>query len=271
MRLSQEDGWSDEAGIRSMPKEVFNLQVTVGSLARGLKLANRVVTALQARGFVFSIDRDKGETIANLNGTRLPICIVEKVTRSAHKNTPAEEKQLRAYHDSWKTGRTLPHPKLPLHDYHPQRRFTVTIGRYPHRNWNDTPNTDLLDRINEIVLDAIKLFAVIRVKEDQEGAREARYQAAEAKYQSITKRRQLEQSHLRELTRDAARYRKAQTLRQYIAAFEAHASRDGPMSAGDHEWIRWARAKADWIDPFVKVSDVVLDAPAPERPAYWRF
>lgn len=36
-----------------------------------------------------------------------------------------------------------------------------------------------------------------------------------------------------------------------------------------YDWLAWARAKADWLDPLVLVSDVILDAPEPKRPGYW--
>jgi hypothetical protein len=76
---------------------------------------------------------------------------------------------------------------------------------------------------------------------------------------------------MRELQRNAARYRKAEMLRQYIDAFEAKASLDGQITKEARDWIAWARAKADWFDPFTNVSDVLLDAPSPVRPSYWKF
>lgn len=35
------------------------------------------------------------------------------------------------------------------------------------------------------------------------------------------------------------------------------------------DWIDWARAKANWLDPMIRVSDLILDAPEPEKPALW--
>jgi hypothetical protein len=35
------------------------------------------------------------------------------------------------------------------------------------------------------------------------------------------------------------------------------------------DWLLWARAKADWLDPVILVSDPILDAPEPKRPSYW--
>lgn len=270
-RLQSEEGWDLDSGVRAAPKEVFDLQATRRSLKRGLQLANLVLYSLESHGFVFSIDTERGQTIAAQEGTRLTIQIVEKVTRTAHKNTPAEERSIRAYHDSWRTGRSLPYPSIPPFDYHGTGRFTVTIGKFKRRNWNDTANTDLLDRIDEIVFDTLKLAAEIRADEERERLRDERYQAAEAKYQAAMTRRAREESSLRKLGRDAARYRKAEMLRQYVNAFEAQARRDGSLAPEVQQWIRWARAKVDWIDPFIAVSDVVLDAPLPERPSRWNF
>ena len=36
-------------------------------------------------------------------------------------------------------------------------------------------------------------------------------------------------------------------------------------------WIEWARGKADWLDPLVRRSDPILDAPEPEAPSYWQY
>ena len=35
------------------------------------------------------------------------------------------------------------------------------------------------------------------------------------------------------------------------------------------DWLAWVRAKADWLDPLIQVSDPILDAPEPKRPGYW--
>jgi len=40
------------------------------------------------------------------------------------------------------------------------------------------------------------------------------------------------------------------------------------LSAEQSEWLAWARAKADWLNPLVKVSDPILDAPEPNKPGY---
>lgn len=64
-------------------------------------------------------------------------------------------------------------------------------------------------------------------------------------------------------------FRHVAELRQYRAAVEEAARRAGELSAAREEWIGWARAKADWIDPLIPTSDVILDALNGKRPGYW--
>ena len=46
-------------------------------------------------------------------------------------------------------------------------------------------------------------------------------------------------------------------------------SRAGGPTEAETDWMAWARAKADWVDPLVPLSDVVLDAPEPKSPGYF--
>jgi hypothetical protein len=50
---------------------------------------------------------------------------------------------------------------------------------------------------------------------------------------------------------------------------EEKAKASGELSAEQTDWLLWVRAKADWLDPFVLVSDPILDAPEPKRPSHW--
>jgi len=63
--------------------------------------------------------------------------------------------------------------------------------------------------------------------------------------------------------------RKCGAAKTNVAASARYAATAGELSAAREEWIAWARAKADWIDPLVQVRDVILDAPEPKRPGYW--
>ena len=80
-----------------------------------------------------------------------------------------------------------------------------------------------------------------------------------------------ERRQLRALFRDASRLQRANRLREFIAAVEDRARQDGELTLEKQQWIEWARAKADWLDPLIRRSDPILDAPEPEAPSYWHY
>ena len=80
-----------------------------------------------------------------------------------------------------------------------------------------------------------------------------------------------ERRQLRALFRDASLLQRANRLRGFIAAVEDRAHRDGELTQEKQQWIEWAKAKADWIDPRVRRSDPILDAPESEAPSYWQY
>lgn len=80
-----------------------------------------------------------------------------------------------------------------------------------------------------------------------------------------------ERRQLRALFRDASRLQRANRLREFIAAVEDRARHGGELTPEKQQWIEWAKAKADWLDPLVRRSDPILDAPEPEVPSYWQY
>lgn len=79
-----------------------------------------------------------------------------------------------------------------------------------------------------------------------------------------------ERRQLRALFHDASRLQRTNRLREFIAAVEDRARHGGELAPEKQQWIEWAKAKADWLDPLVRRSDPILDAPEPEAPSYWQ-
>lgn len=69
----------------------------------------------------------------------------------------------------------------------------------------------------------------------------------------------LEQARIDRLLKAASDLRTANYIREYVAAVQsAIASRNGPASSRIHEWVAWAFAQADRIDPLT--NDEILNA-----------
>lgn len=109
----------------------------------------------------------------------------------------------------------------------------------------------------------------IHAKEQEEARRKEAYRLAVERYEFLTTRRADEAARFKALEADVTNWERAARLRAFADAKEVHLRADGGLSADQAEWLAWARAEADWLDPLVLVSDLILDAPEPKRPSYW--
>jgi hypothetical protein len=145
------------------------------------------------------------------------------------------------------------------------------VGSWPSRKWNDTEHSFIDSRLSGIVAAIVGLAEAKRAKEEEEKRRERAYEEARARCEAQVHERNEERRQLRVLFRYASRLQRANRLRKFIAAVEDRARQDGELTLEKQQWIEWARAKADWLDPLVRRSDPMLDAPEPEAPSYWQY
>ena len=239
-RLKRRDGWDHPAGVRSAPKEVLDLQLT-------------------------------RHTHLVAGSTTLTISIVEQVTRTTHTPTRSEVQARDRYYDSFRVGARAEYPNIPQFDWHPTGRLTLTVGSWPSRKWNDTERSLIDSRLSGIFAAIVGLAEAKRANEEEEERRRRTYEEACVLYESQVRGRNEERHQLRALFRDASRLQRANRLREFITAVEDRARHDDELTPEKQQWLEWAKAKADWLDPLVRRSDPILDAPEPEAPSYWRF
>jgi len=270
-RLKARDCPQDEKGIRSDPATVLDLEVTKGSVDRALLLADQLIKALESQGASVDIGSG-GKTLIKVNETEVSFSITEHVARSRHEETNAEKRSRERYFSRAFWDRAGDYPNIPYYDYTPTGMLTVSVGRYPGRNWRDTKRTQLESRLSVIVAGVFELVEEIKAIEEERRIREEREQRAREAYQARVERYNEEQDAFKRLEADASNFDRAKRLRAYADQVEQHArvTPDG-ITQKIKEWLDWARAKADWIDPLVEVSDRVLDAPKPRNPDryYW--
>lgn len=270
-RLRSRDGWPEGTLLRSAPKEVLNLLVTKDALDRALALADALIKALEKEGFSFEIDAEKGATWVKWleTGTKMAFAISEHVKRSVHVVTPAEERARKRYWDRARWDHAASYPSIPQHDYTPTGTLTIEVGRWPSRKWNDTPRTQLERRLGEVVGGVIVLARDLHAKEQEEARRKEAHRLAVVRYEFLTARHAHEVARFKQLETDATNWERAARLRAFADAKERLLLAEGELTTDQAGWLAWARAKADWLDPLVLVSDAILDAPEPKRPSYW--
>jgi len=269
-RLRRRDGWPADTLVRSAPKEVINVAVTRSTIDRALAFLDSLLKTLATQGFDAEVDEERGATILRRveTDTRLDFTLVEHIRRTRHEATPAEERTQKRYWERsrWDGNSTYPH--IPMYDYTPTGVLTIEVGRWPRRTWKDTPNRSLEQRLAEVVAGIVVLAQETFAKEQEEIRRQEALRRAQALYEFLMKRRAAEAARFKSLESDATNWERAVKLRAFADAFERNALAAGMLSEEQTSWLAWARAKADWLDPFVLVSDVILDAPEPKRPLY---
>ncbi len=266
-RLKRRQEWDDHKGLRSAPDEVLNILVTKGAIDRALRLLDTLIKKLESMGVVASIDAKAKTTWLDVRGIQVSISVSEHVARFRHEPTPAEIRASDRYWARWRCDplNAPPYPRIPDFDYTPSGMLTISAGSWPGRNWRDTPRTSLEDRLGEVLDGLFALAEEIRIKQEEDCRREEARRRAVERRQFLEERFEKERARFKRLEKDARNFARANRLRAYVDAVEksAQASPDGP-AAEVLNWLAWARAKADWLDPLILVSDPILDAPDPK-------
>lgn len=271
-RLRRRDGWPEDPPLRSAPKEVLHLSVTIGTLDRALAIADSLVKVLIKHGFAFEIDAENGLTLIKSleTGTTMAFSLTEYVPRAQHVLTPAEEQAQKRYWNRSRLDSSISYPKIPRYDFRPTGILTIQVGRWPSRSWKDTPKTQLELRLGEVAGGIVKLAQETHAREQEEARRNEAHRRAVAQYEFLTKRRADEIRRFEQLETEVSNWERAARLRAYADLVEQRAKAQAQISGELDAWLAWVRAKADWLDPLVLVSDPILDAPEPKRPpGYW--
>lgn len=268
-RLKQKDGWADAKQLRAAPKEILDIEVTKDSIDRAVLIASVIARELEHLGAVIRVDEDKGGTALQLLDARIGLKITEHVARTDHVETPAEQRALDRYRNSISRGiYSADYPQIPRHDFTPTGLLTITASGWPVRNWRDTKRTPLEQRLGEVVAGIVVLAEEVRDREAEAARKRAEHAAKVERYQSEMTRRSDERKAFRALRADARKWVTANQIREYLqAAEQAEIKRTG-SSDSISQWLEWGARKADWLDPTVRSSDAILDAPEPERPGY---
>lgn len=266
-RLAQSDVKS-EKGLVSASAEVLHVEVTRGSLERALDLFNALILEFAKRGSAVEVDPEKKRTVLTIEGTRVELSLTERVRRKEHVDTPEETKAKERY---WKLSHYArgEYPGTPRYDYLATGILTIAAGRWPSRSWNDTERTPLERRFPEVVSGLILLATEIRTREEKQAREAEQRRLAKERYTRIMEQRTRERGLFEALETEATKWERATRLRAYVDAVEHAATLKGELTYELVDWIGWARAKADWLDPMIPVFDLILDAPEPEKPALW--
>lgn len=256
-RVSQ---FKEEARNPPRANGVLDVRVSKGAFDRALRLFNALIQEMLGLGATVRVDNQTHETMLGYKGIEFRLSIAEHFKRIGHQETMEEmELRLNPKIDPYFG---LPYsPDLPKYDYVASGVLTVTAGSWPTKVWKDSASRLLEDRIQDMVVGMAVLAAEIRKRQNERAEAHRISELRRVHDEEVTARRETELKRLKSVEAEAREWERARQLRSYAAAAEAKALRAGSLTAELEGWLTWVRAKADWIDPLVSVSDPILDGP----------
>lgn len=142
----------------------------------------------------------------------------------------------------------------------PIGEFIFKVGKYSgEKEWRD--GKVKLEEILSKIVAKIELLAQSE-KEWKERSRIASLirEEEEKRLTEIKKLRDEEVTKFNKLVTLSEQYNKTLLIRQYIEATKQKAIDTNSLTFEKQEWINWATDKADWLDPLINKTDVILDA-----------
>lgn len=223
------------------PEDVFLISVSKSSMKRSILILDTFIKAAKGRGHTFEIKGHK--TCIKIGDRNLELRFWEKGKYTYKKNP----------NWSYETRETIPTGVLCF------QYFDI----YLRNEWADTAYSKLEEKLGRVLgsLEFISKEETIKWKEIEKWHLE--YQNKIAKQKDIEERRQSEIKKVTGLLEESEKWQKANQLRSYISFIETNRNKLGHLKENLSEWILWATAKADWLDPTIESSDDLLDGFSP--------
>jgi hypothetical protein len=243
------------------------LTVTVDAHKRALLVLDGFCKALEARAHMVELvpTEQKGHRlVASVNGELVPFSVSERLERTEHKRTDAEQERAAKGHIAG----------IPKYDYWPGGRLRIDIleSRLARAMWSDTDTRPLDGLLGQAII-GIEAAAEDRrgLKQEAEQRRldqlqrqaedEVRRQR-QAEAQALERERQKLAEYKRLLARDvdrvAARWAQAKLVRDFVEAYDAAL----PLIARTDMAVRWleaVRRYATKLDPLNEVAEIALE------------
>lgn len=229
--------WKEKKSFSSYGEDnkvIYPIRVEKNNRERALRFMDTFTKLIRHRGHVISKQYyDTGVLIDEI--------FIEIDLREASKRVPAK-------------------PPYSGTELVPIGEFIFKVGKYSgEKEWRD--GKVKLEEILSKIVAKIELLAQSE-KEWKERSRIASLirEEEEKRLTEIKKLRDEEVTKFNKLVTLSEQYNKTLLIRQYIEATKQKAVNTNSLTFEKQEWINWATDKADWLDPLINKTDVILDA-----------
>lgn len=204
------------------------LSVADANMPRALRFMDALIKLLEYRGHDLQKSQYHG-TVAVVDGIEIEIDL-----REATKRVPATDGYSGT--ELVRTG-----------------AFIFKVGKYSEeKEWKD--GSTVLEEILARIVAKLELMAKAKNEwKETSRLRQIERDKEEAIEKAIAARRQQEKENFKMLLLNAERSDQAERLRRYVQRMEESAE-----SEKQKQWLAWARAKINWMDPLVNAKDAIF-------------
>jgi hypothetical protein len=215
----------------------LNISVSEKSIDRSLSIFETIIKALRFRGWEIKVKDNL--TYAVINSEEIHIDLTERL-----KQVPNTEDTYSKY----------------MKVFSGELHFNIFYGYRDKDTFKDTSQTKLEDKIIPIIANLEIRAEKIKEERIESERRRVIRENEERLLEEFKQKKKTEKKEFKSLFLMAERLHKTHILRQYISTFEEFVSRDGEVTEEIATKIEWAKAKADWLDPFISKEDQYLDS-----------
>ncbi|MFI8888227.1 hypothetical protein [Streptomyces sp. NPDC053813] len=241
--------------------EVIPLHVSREQADRALRIVHALLAEAESRGYQVEtrtdLERDQAvhQIVIVIRGHDFPLAITEQTTKVLHEPTAQEIRQQQRN----------PWPRIPKYDHEFNGRLELGApagSRYQHSyTYRDSARWTLESRLGHFLHDLEQRAAAAEHQQQEEELRKVeqrrRWYAAVAQ----ARERQVEHYRAEVLVEQVEAWHQADRIRAFCRA--ARTTTVGMSAAAEElEWLQWAEAYADRIDPLCAPLTTPPDPPA---------
>ncbi|RSK44988.1 hypothetical protein [Bacillus canaveralius] len=237
---------------------VINLNVSNDQRERVYRLYNTLFSAFERLGYTIETKKSQYRTYSGrVSDYELHICLKEDSVPVFIK-----EKQKRIEHIPTKEELQSRYSFIPSYDLVRTGELHFGIDSYhaKRKNWQDSDTNRIEEQIGEIIIWVLEAIQVEKTNREKRAAEKVRWLEEQRIRQEIEERKEKELKQIELLNQLATDWNKADRIRKFVDATEIKLKEfdEEEINAKLMIWLKWARDKADWMDPLVEKEDDFL-------------
>lgn len=222
----------------SIGYHALSINVSPSIIDKSLRFFNSIIIEIKKAGGTISVAPHSTSTI--FNGEKFLLSLREKQNRIEKKDAQY----------SWDNYEYIGSGML---------HFKIGENSWNSKEWKDTKYVSIEEKVNDVI-EFLKL-AAIKEKEHRKEQELWRLKV-ETERQikvDIEKRQSAELASFIKLKTDSELWEKTLIMRRYLDETERLAKEQNTCDEETESYLKWARAKVDWYDPFINKDDELLN------------